>query len=83
VLTREEIFKKVRLVVSDQLGVSEEEVKLETLFNEELDADSIDMVELTMCFEEEYELVIVEDDTAKFKTVQDAVEYLFTHQHED
>jgi acyl carrier protein len=66
----------VKKVVVDQLNVDAEEVTAEASFVEDLRADSLDMVELSMAFEEEFQVDIPDEDAEKIKTVQDAVTYI-------
>ncbi|HWQ72839.1 MAG TPA: acyl carrier protein [Desulfitobacteriaceae bacterium] len=70
-----EVFKKVKSIVVDQLGVDEGDVTLETTF-EELNADSLDIVELIMALEEEFDLDIPDEEAEKIRTVGDAVNYI-------
>jgi acyl carrier protein len=67
---------KVKAIVCEQLGVSEEEVTPQASFIDDLGADSLDIVELVMALEEEYELEISDEDAEKIKTVQDVVTYI-------
>ena len=69
------VFEKVKAIVSEQLGVEAEEVSLETTFDD-LNADSLDVVELIMALEEEIDIEIPDEDAEKIKTVGDAVEYI-------
>ena len=69
-------FDRVKKVVVDQLNVEQEEVTPEATFVEDLRADSLDMVELSMAFEEEFQVDIPDEDAEKIKTVQDAVNYI-------
>ncbi|MCC2669386.1 MAG: acyl carrier protein [Armatimonadetes bacterium] len=69
-------FDRVKKVVVDQLNVDAEEVTAEASFVEDLRADSLDMVELSMAFEEEFQVDIPDEDAEKIKTVQDAVTYI-------
>lgn len=71
-----EIEKKVKEIIVQQLGVSEDEVKTEASFVEDLGADSLDTVELVMAFEEAFGLEIPDEDAEKIRTVKDAVEYI-------
>jgi len=70
---------RVKEIVWEQLGVSEEEVTPEASFIEDLGADSLDIVELVMALEEEYELEISDEDAEKIKTVQDVINYIENH----
>ena len=76
-----EIFDKVKAIVVEQLGVEEVDVKQETSF-EELNADSLDIVELIMALEEEYDIEIPDEDVEKIATVGDVVEYIKAHTEE-
>jgi acyl carrier protein len=69
------VFDKVKSIVVDQLGVDEADVSLETTF-EELNADSLDIVELIMALEEEFDLDIPDEEAEKIRTVGDAVNYI-------
>lgn len=73
------IFDKVRAIVVEQLGVDEDEVAMETTF-EELNADSLDIVELIMALEEEFDMEIPDEDAEKIKTVGGIVEYIKENQ---
>lgn len=70
-----EVFEKVKAIVVEQLGVDEGNVTLETSF-EELDADSLDIVELIMALEEAFDLDIPDEEAEKIRTVGDAVSYI-------
>lgn len=74
------IFEKVKSIIVEQLGVEEEEVKLEASFIDDLGADSLDIVELVMALEEEFELEIPDEDAEKIRTVSDAVNYIKENQ---
>ena len=69
-------FDKVKNIVVEQLGVSEADVQIDSTFIDDLGADSLDIVELIMAFEEEFEIEIPDDATEKIKTVRDAVDYI-------
>ncbi|MBL7170650.1 MAG: acyl carrier protein [Candidatus Omnitrophica bacterium] len=70
---------KVRKIIVDQLGVSQEEVTLEASFIDDLGADSLDTVELVMALEEEFDMEIPDEDAEKIITVGDAIEYIEKH----
>jgi acyl carrier protein len=70
------VEEKVIAIVSEQLNVPKEDVKLESKFVEDLKADSLDVVELVMEFEDEFEITIPDEDYEKIKTVGDAVTYI-------
>ena len=69
-------FDKVRDIVVDQLGVEADEVNIDSTFIDDLGADSLDIVELIMAFEEEFGIEIPDEATEKIKTVQDVVSYI-------
>lgn len=73
------IFEKVKAIIVEQLGVDEEEVMSETSF-EELNADSLDIVELIMALEEEFEIEIPDEDAETILTVGAAVNYIKENQ---
>src|SRR5512146_1602130 len=73
------IEQKVKNIIADQLGVGEEEIKRTSSFIEDLGADSLDIVELVMAMEEEFEVEIPDEEAENIKTVQDAVNYITTH----
>jgi len=68
--------ERVQKIVCEQLGVSVEEVKLETSFIDDLGADSLDTVELVMAFEEEFKIEISDEEAEKIQTVKVAVDYI-------
>lgn len=69
-------FERVRAIIVDQLGVDPSEVTMEANFRDDLEADSLDLVELIMAFEEEFGGEINDDDAQKIATVGDAVRFL-------
>jgi acyl carrier protein len=71
-----DIFGKVKDIVVEQLGVDEEEVSEQASFVDDLGADSLDIVELVMALEEEFDLEIPDEDAEKIVTVGDAVNYI-------
>lgn len=71
-----EIESKVKKIVSEQMGVAEDEITRETSFVNDLNADSLDSVELIMGFEEEFELNIPDEEAEKIQTIGQAVDYI-------
>ncbi len=71
-----DIFAIVKDILVDQLGVKPEEVTLEADFQDDLGADSLDVVELVMAFEEEFDIQIPDEDAEKISSVADAVDYI-------
>ncbi|KJS18942.1 MAG: acyl carrier protein [Peptococcaceae bacterium BICA1-8] len=72
-----DLFEKIKSIVVDQLGVDADEVTLETSF-EDLNADSLDVVELVMALEEEFDIEIPDEDAEKIRSIGKAVEYIKT-----
>ena len=78
------VFEKLRKVIAEQLDVKEEEITQETSFTEDLNADSLDLIELITAVEEEFsqpgrKLEISDEDAEKLQTAQDALDYLYDH----
>lgn len=74
-----EEFERVKNVIVDQLSVDAEEITLEASFVDDLGADSLDVVELIMGLETEFDIEIPDEDAEKISTVGDAVEYIKSH----
>mgnify|MGYP001140162701 CR=1 FL=1 len=70
------MLEKIKKIVVEQLGVEEEEVSMESSFIDDLGADSLDIVELIMALEEEFDIEIPDDEAEKISTVNDVVEYV-------
>ena len=75
------VFEQIRTIIAEQLGVDEDEIKTETSFVEDLNADSLDLVELIMSLEEEFSkagktIEISDEDAEKIQTVQDAIDFM-------
>lgn len=75
-MSSEDIFDKVKEIIVEQLGVAETSVTLEASFIDDLGADSLDIVELIMALEEEFDLEIPDADAEKVVTVGDVVDYI-------
>jgi acyl carrier protein len=73
-------FERLKKIIVEQLGVDDEEVTSEASFVEDLNADSLDLVELIMSLEEEFGMEISDEDAEKIQKVSDAVEYIEEHQ---
>ena len=73
---REEILEKVIHIVGEQMGVDQAEITAETSFIDDLNADSLDTVELVMELEDEFDMSIPDEEAEKIKTVNDAVAYV-------
>ena len=75
-MSSEEIFEKIKEIIVEQLGVAENTVTMEASFIDDLGADSLDIVELIMALEEEFDLEIPDADAEKIVTVSDVVDYI-------
>ncbi len=73
------VAEKVKSIIVEQLGVEADEVTPEASFTEDLGADSLDIVELVMAFEEEFGIEIPDEDAEKISRVQEAVSYIEQH----
>ncbi|NIV14229.1 MAG: acyl carrier protein [Aliifodinibius sp.] len=71
-----DVFKDVQEIIVEQLGLDEEDVTMESKFREDLEADSLDIVELIMAFEDKFGGEISDEDAQNITTVRDVVEYL-------
>jgi acyl carrier protein len=78
--SREEIYEQVKDVLVDQLGIEETEITEEASFQEDLDADSLDLVELIMELEDQFGIKISDEDAQRIQTVGQAVDYISGHQ---
>jgi acyl carrier protein len=74
------VFERVKKVIVEQLSVEETEITAEASFTADLGADSLDIVELVMAFEEEFGTEIPDEEAEKIQTVQNAVDYIEKHQ---
>jgi acyl carrier protein len=71
-----ELFERIKAIIVEQLGVDPEKVTMDARFREDMEADSLDLVELIMAFEDEFGGDISDEDAQQIKTVGNAVEYL-------
>lgn len=75
-MSSEEIFERVKAIIVEQLGVTDTSVTMEASFIDDLGADSLDIVELVMAIEEEFDIEIPDSDAEKVVTVRDVVDYI-------
>ena len=73
------VFETLRGIIAEQLGISEDEITMESSFENDLGADSIDLVEIVMAIESEYDFEIPEDEVEGIDTVARAVDYIKAH----
>ena len=78
-MSSEEVFEKVKAIIVEQLGATESSVTMEASFIDDLGADSLDIVELIMALEEEFDTEIPDADAEKVGTVADVVDYIKEH----
>ena len=74
------IEQRVKKIVAEQLGVNEADIKTESSFVDDLGADSLDTVELVMALEDEFETEIPDEEAEKITTVQQAIDYVSSHE---
>lgn len=79
-MQRAQIEEKVKEIVSEQLDVATDKIKDESSFQDDLGADSLDIVELVMSLEEAFECEIPDDEAEKISTVKQAIDYIVAHQ---
>ena len=73
------IFEKVRKIICDQFDLEEDDVTPEPLLEDDLEADSLDLVDLVMSFEDEFQIEVPDEDVENIKTVGDIVKYIEEH----
>jgi acyl carrier protein len=78
-MSNEELVQKVKDIIAESLGVKKAEVVPGASFIDDLNADSLDIVELVMTIEKEFEIEIPDDEAEKIRTVQDAIDYIVAH----
>lgn len=76
------MFEKVREIIADKLSISEDEITMDSSFLEDLNADSLDIVELIMALEDELDMEIPDEDAENFVTVGDVVKFVKSHVEE-
>ena len=79
-MSENEIYEKLKSIVKEQLGVDEDNITMEATFIDDLSADSLDLVELIMSLEEEFDMEIPDSDAEKIITVSDVVTYIKNNQ---
>lgn len=75
-MSREEIFAKIQQMLSDELGVEKERITMDSNFIDDLNADSLDIVDMIVEMEHEFDLSIPDEDAERIKTVGDAVDFI-------
>lgn len=78
-MSNDELVQKVKDIIAESLGVKKSEVVSTASFIDDLNADSLDIVELVMTIEKEFDIEIPDDEAEKIRTVQDAVDYIVAH----
>lgn len=76
---KEDIVERVKRLIAENLGVSLDEVRADAAFIDDLGADSLDIVELVMAIEKEFDVEIPDEDAEEISTVQDAIDYIQDH----
>jgi acyl carrier protein len=77
-MTREEVFEHVKGILVETLSVDEDKVTMDARFQEDLETDSLDLVELVMTMEEKFGIKITDEEAAEIKTVGDAIDFVMT-----
>lgn len=75
-MTNEQILDKIKEILTDQLGLEEDDITMDANFIDDLNADSLDIVELVMALEQEFDMQIPDEDAERISTVGDAVSYI-------
>ena len=75
-MSSDSVFESVKSILVDQLNISEDSVQMDSLFVDDLNADSLDMVELVMAMEQEFNISLPDEEAERIKTVGDAVEFI-------
>ncbi|MBZ2173905.1 acyl carrier protein [Schnuerera sp. xch1] len=70
------VYEKIKIMISQQFDIDEDDISMDTLFKEDLNADSLDLVELIMALEDEFEIEVDDSEVENINTVGDAVNYI-------
>tara|TARA_B100001113_G_C21093364_1_gene615397 strand:- start:597 stop:839 length:243 start_codon:yes stop_codon:yes gene_type:complete len=76
--TEQEVYEQIKKVITEQLGVSEDEINMDSSYTDDLGADSLDTVELVMALEENFDTEIADEDAEKLTTVKKTVDYILS-----
>ncbi|NLA70996.1 MAG: acyl carrier protein [Clostridiaceae bacterium] len=78
-MTKQEILKRIQVILAEQLSIEEDSVTMTSNITEDLNADSLDIVELVMSLESEFDMAIEDEEAERIRTVGDAVEFIHVH----
>lgn len=78
-MTKQEILARIQTILADQLSIDKETVELSANIIEDLNADSLDIVELVMSLESEFDMAIMDEEAERIRTVGDAVDFVYDH----
>ncbi|NLA96317.1 MAG: acyl carrier protein [Clostridiaceae bacterium] len=78
-MTKQEIMERIRTILADQLSIDEESIEMTSSIIEDLNADSLDIVEMVMSLESEFDMQIMDEEAERIRTVGDAVDFVHAH----
>lgn len=78
-MTKQEILARIRTILADQLSIDEESIEMASSIIEDLNADSLDIVEMVMSLESEFDMQIMDEEAERIRTVGDAVDFIHAH----
>ena len=78
-MTKQEILERIQKILADQLSIEPETIEMTSNIIEDLNADSLDIVELVMLFELEFDMAIMDEEAERIRTVGDAVDFIHAH----